>query len=463
MRVFSIRPLRSLAFLAAALPCALSAAAADDPDAPPPVIAPVTETDPAVLIPPEAIAESDVFTIAAVPSRMTFSTMTGLPPRTKETGGLWASWGEGVVASNGKYYVGIGDHRGIDGTCYLYEYDPATHQHRRVVDVAAVLGQKPGDWGHGKLHGRLDETRDGWIHFATYWGEHPDRLPADERAKIGGRLLRYNVHDGRVEDLGMPLPGDSFPMHATDTRRGIFHAVGLYGGYLAWDTVRKRALFAGALPEGITWDLRSTLIDPATGICYGSATNTHHIIAYDAGRNAFFTTSARIPDHPQPGVEKKPYIRSTTRRHLPDGSFLCQTYDGLMFKFFPDEQRTERIGLNWVEGLYSTSIALSPGGQYVYYAVGAHGQTWQYGCPIIQMDTRTYAKKVLAFLHPWYLERHGYTFGGTYSLCIDPGGTTLLMFWNGRFREKQEGDSFGHPAFLCLEIPAEERVETPRR
>ena len=130
-----------------------------------------------------------------------------------------------------------------------------------------------------------------------------------------------------------------------------------------------------------------------------------------------------------------------------------------MFKFFPDQQRTEYIGLNWVEGLYSTSMALSPGRRYVYYTVGAHGKTWQFGSPIIQMDTTTYAKKVIAFLHPFFHKKCGYSFGGSYSVRLDRKGERLLMFWNGRFRDSPEGESFGHPAFLHVEIPVSERIE----
>lgn len=435
----------------------LTLALAEDKDNQGKTIAPVIDQDPAMLVPPDDLKDNPAFAVAKEPPKITFSTLNGLPRRDSKTGGLWCSWGEGIVASNGKLYVGVGDHRGIDANCFLYEYDPPTHKHRQVLDMARLVGQKPGDYGHGKLHGRLDETPDGWIYMATYWGEHPDMPPA-ERSKIGGRLARYNVRTDTAEDLGMPLPGDSFPMHATDAARGVFHGLGLLGGYVAYDLHARRPLYAGPLPGDVTWELRSTLIDPKTGYCYGSETHTRRIVGYDPGRNVFFHTKATIPLHPETGKELKPWIRSYTRQRLLDGSFICQTYDGVMFKFFPDEERTELIGLNWVEGRYSTSMALSPDGRYLYYAVGAHGQTWQVGSPIIQMDTQTYARKVLAFLHPYYQQKYGYVFGGSYSVSLDQKAERLLIFWNGRFRSPEEkDDSFGHPTFMCLEIPAEER------
>lgn len=256
----------------------------------------------------------------------------------------------------------------------------------------------------------------------------------------------------------MPLPGDSFPMHATDTRRGIFHGLGLYGGYVAYDVVKRRALYSGPLPGDVTWDLRCTLIDPKTGKCYGSEIHTRRIVGYDPATNRFFHTKATIPDHPRPENEKRSHIRSYTPRRLQDGSFIAQTYEGVMFKFWPDEEKTEFIGLNWNDGLYATSIALSPDDRFIYYTVGAHGSTWEAGSPIIQMDTKSYQRKVLAFLHPYFQDKHGYVFGGSYSVLIDSKGANLLIAWNGRFRQAEEtGESFGHPSFMYLEIPADER------
>jgi hypothetical protein len=413
-----------------------------------------------MLIPPSGLEGGREFTVAARPPRITFSSIAGLPVLTKKTGGLWCSWGEGICASNGKFYAGVGDHRGFDANCYLYEYDPATHRHRQVLDVARVIRQKKGDWGHGKLHGRLDQLPDGWIYMGTYWGEDARRLGPDKVSRIGGRLLRYNPRTDTAEDLGMPLPGDSFPMHATDTRRGIFHAIGWYGNYFAYDLYARRPLYAGRLPGDLTWHYRATLVDPKTGKCYGSEFNGRRIVEYDPARNAFRHTRASVPVHPILGEKADPWIRSYTPRRLPDGSFIAQTYDGVMFKFWPDTERVEFIAINWGRGLYSTSMALSPGDRYLYFAVGAHGQTWEFGSPIIQFDTQSYTTKVIAFLHPYYQKKYGYVFGGSYSVCLDAAGENLLLTWNGRFRSAEEkGESFGHPSFMYVEIPPEERAE----
>lgn len=76
-----------------------------------------------------------------------------------DKGTLWSSWGDGCVARNGMYYTSIGDHRGTDANSFVYEYDPTTHKLRRVVDVARAIGQKPGSYGHGKIHSGPEQSR----------------------------------------------------------------------------------------------------------------------------------------------------------------------------------------------------------------------------------------------------------------------------------------------------------------
>jgi len=40
-------------------------------------------------------------------------------------------WGEGLVASNGRYDTAVGDDLGVDGNVYLYEYDPVSRNAAR--------------------------------------------------------------------------------------------------------------------------------------------------------------------------------------------------------------------------------------------------------------------------------------------------------------------------------------------
>jgi len=70
--------------------------------------------------------------------------------------------------------------------------------------------------------------------------------------------------------------------------------------------------------------------------------------------------------------------------------------------------------------------------------------------------------KVLAFLHPFYYEKYGYTVSGTFSVRLDDKGEKLFILWNGAFtdiKEGQKSDVFGLCSTMLIHIPANERVE----
>jgi len=413
----------------------------------------------AFLVPPPKLKDAADFVVAKRPPKILFCPVESLPPL-PEGKGLWSSWGQGILASNGKYYVGVGNHLGVDGNALLYEFDPQTGRQRVVLNLAEVLGLRPGEWGHGKLHGRLDELDDGRLVFATYWGEHPgENIRPEARRQIGGRLLTYNIHTGRVEDLGMPLGGDAWPMHATDTKRKRFFAIGVYSNFLVYDLAERRCLYAGTLPPGVDWDERVTLVDEATGACYGSDSSS--IFRFDPRAGVFCIKPGLMPRHPWTGQPTRP-IRCYTRRRCKDGAFYVQTYDGVLFRFYPDRWCVEPIGLNWGQGTYSPAMALSPDERYLYYSVDAHGNAFVHGSPVVQYDLQTNSRKVIAFLHPYYAEKYGYVFGGSYSIAISPDASKLVICWNGRFRAPgDQGESFGQPSFMVIHIPACERGASP--
>jgi hypothetical protein len=90
--------------------------------------------------------------------------------------------------------------------------------------------------------------------------------------------------------------------------------------------------------------------------------------------------------------------------------------------------------------------------------------SWADGAPIIQYDTQTGIKKVLAFLHPYYYDKYGYTNGGTFSIALDTEGSRLFVLMNGGFIDLQaqtpeSAGVFGHCSVLLVHIPESERVE----
>jgi len=64
------------------------------------------------------------------------------------------------------------------------------------------------------------------------------------------------------------------------------------------------------------------------------------------------------------------------------------------------------------------------------WAMTCHGVIELTGTPIVQYDTQTKRRKVLAFLEPFYEEKYGCTLKGTYSVAIDPAGDKLYATWN---------------------------------
>lgn len=435
-------------------------AATTPPPLPPRPEGRVIEQSADMLVRPAKLANSSDFVVATHPPKIEFCAMQGLPPLPKDHG-LWSSWGQGILASNGMFYVTVGNHLGINGHTYVYEYDPKTAEHHVVVDVFKQLGLHEGDYGHGKLHGRLDELDDGRLIFATYWGEHPPAsMPAEKKRTIGGHMLTYDIRTGAFEDLGMPVGGDSWPMHATDLKRKRFFAIGVFGNFVAYDLTARRAIFAGPLPATCQdWDPRDTLVDDATGCVFGSAGQANAMHRYDPEKNSFYTQTCFLPPHPRTHARIRP-IRCYTPKRTQDGVFYAMTYDGVMLRFHPDEVRAEVMGLNWEEGYYTASMAMSPGERYLYYTVAVHGEAFEHGSPVVQYDLKTGTKKALAFLHPYFQKKHGYVFGGSYSVCISPDGADLFIFWNGKFRgPNDESQSFGDPSFMVLHIPPEERAE----
>src|SRR5690606_11557810 len=119
----------------------------------------------------------------------------------------WSAWGDIEVASDGKVYVGSGNHgrnnqlpQNEGGYAFIYCWDPATRVLRQVVDVNKLLGVQEGDPTWSKVHAGIHEGKDGRIYFSctlnaggrsfqTKWTE---RVP-------GGQLFAYDPRTGQTE------------------------------------------------------------------------------------------------------------------------------------------------------------------------------------------------------------------------------------------------------------------------
>ena len=102
---------------------------------------------------------------------------------------------------------------------------------------------------------------------------------------------------------------------------------------------------------------------------------------------------------------------------------------------------------------------MSPKCRYLYYIAGSSsdsGKEW--GLPVIQYDTVTDSKKVIAFLFDYYHDVYGYKAGGTFGIELSEEGSLLVIQTNGAFASL-DGATFGHPAIFAVHIPESEREE----
>lgn len=398
-------------------------------------------------------------------------------PPAGNTVGPWSNWSQAVFhPQTSRFYSSLGDHGAYDAHIYIVEFDPAAGAVRCLPEVNAVLGRTRDEFSEGKIHGWLDFYPPGSpaLWFCTYWAKYPEPEEKDFATGYdGGHIMSLDVLSGDIVDYGVPLGRASWPYHRVDTRRGIMYAVGMFGEFLAWDIKEQKTLWAGYLPEGMKWWNRAILIDEETGFVYTSnqslADPDVHLLRYDPARNRFFKLEAAMPAGPpvKPGAKPaKSQMRAQTAARGPDGLFWGVTLNGELFSFDPAKEAVADRGENWPgEMRYTCSMARSPKGRYLYYVPGAHGRSAADGSAVVQYDTVTGTKKALAFLHPYYFDKYGYTMGGTFSIALDKAGERLFILMNGAFVDPAEQaelaspDVFGQAAVLLVHIPAGERVE----
>jgi len=230
-------------------------------------------------------------------------------------------------------------------------------------------------------------------------------------------------------------------------------------------------IYGAAPPQNITWYERGVMLDRDTGIVYttdskmypgGSLADRYrgdqHFVSYERRNNTFTVMNATVPPNPVTG--KTTAMRAHTKIKDDGGAFWCMDVSGAMFKFYPAEDRTEPVGINWgKEGKYTSNMCFSPGKRFIYYLPGADTHAYNYGTPVVQYDTRTNRKKVIAFLNDFYLDRYGYSPGGTYGLELDEKGESLFFYTNGCFTTKELKSGYGRPAIFHVHIPESEREE----
>jgi hypothetical protein len=364
--------------------------------------------------------------------------------------------------------MAVGDHRCKDGKVFIIEYDPVKKDQRIVVDVGQLCGWKPGQYVDGKIHGKMDVMPDGTLVAATWLGHDVTKEEVEHGYVRGGHLMTYNVFTGIAKYHGVPLYGDSWPYHSIDPRTGVMLAIGNEQVFMSYDTRTHKLLYGGRPPQGMIWNSRAMLLDDGTGLVYSTNTSKDHnftpnkedyyFVSFDQKNNLFRQLPCKVPVNPVTGLTSA--LRAYTEYRNPEGFFWCVDYQGTMFKFFPDEERTELVGVNWDDkGVYTTSMAMSPKYRYLYYVLSAQSQGHKWGTPVFQYDTKTGKKKALAFLAPFYHQTYGYLPGGTFGVELSEDGSLLVIHMNGKFAPVSPGSAYGQCSIFAVHIPASEREE----
>ncbi|MFC1606998.1 hypothetical protein ACFL47_03415 [Candidatus Latescibacterota bacterium] len=427
------------------------------------------------------------FTMAKEAPDVDFAPVRNIHPEFQLDGiGEWTHWGEVSRGPNGCFYMGVGNHRkgGTENVLLLIEYDPIKKEQRIAVDVGGFLGWKPGEYTDTMLHGNMNFLPDGRLVAATWFGHKgPKNMPEEavNSSWYGSWVFTYNIHTWVAESHGIPMLNGTWSMHSTDPRTGILMAVGIgyaegypderwtnrdtgyhYRGqhyFMAYDVDDRKVHYAGLPPGNIDLSERASLIDPRTGLFYSSDShNGSNIVCYDQRTNRWRDLKCKIPLNPATG--KNDILRAYTYRPTPEGIFYCMDMIGTFFSFHPEEERTELLGVSWhKEGIYTASVAMSPGCRYIYYLPDAHGHHPELGQPVVQYDTDTKKKKVLAFLSPFYHEKYGYVTKGSYGIELNEDGSQLFALMNGTFNPKYGKGRYSHPSIFIVNIPESERRE----
>lgn len=376
-------------------------------------------------------------------------------------GKLWSVWGDGS-AHGSKYYTSIGDHDSPRGEAHIYEYDSQTKKIRLLMNVKKFLEQ-PGmmprgmDYTPGKVHCRVDMGSDGWIYFSTHRGSTNDNT-TDARGYKGDHIYRIHPATGKQEIVASyPMPKHTIPASVLDPRRMIF-----YGGtspgndvadqgvwFIAYD-VKNNKLLKKA-PNGFD---RYAIWSASSGCVYWKPKeeNTNNNNAGGTGFKYDPKTNTISP------VQNVPVVRTCTE----------ETKNGIVYGFTQDNTNiwafnTKTEALTTVgPGMvathsYVTSMDIDPiTERYIYYVPGAHGGAASDGTPVVQYDLKTKKRKIIAFLHPFYTEKHHYTPDGTFGTAISPDGSMLYITWNGKRLVNER--SWDTSAMTVIHIPKTERL-----
>ncbi|MDP9019427.1 MAG: hypothetical protein M3N25_01265 [Actinomycetota bacterium] len=359
-------------------------------------------------------------------------------PHPDYEGELWSQWGQGLASADGLFYSAVGDHCGVNGDAYLYEYDAFRSSLRLREHVLSLVDHEPGAWGYGKIHAPMVAGPDGAVYTTTYWGTD-DGLEY-ENGYEGDLLLRLDTSTGEWTSLGVPVPEHGIPSLAGYAEKGL-----LYGEAADPDAEPKKGLFfvydtkAGEVVfemDKAGKGFRSVMVD-GEGRAYFS-TGDRRLHVYDP------TTNEAIPFREDlPGA----WLRASSQP-APDGTVYGVTRNPDTLFALRSSGEIDELGP--VRG-YVASLALAPDGEQLFYVPEAHGKSWEQGTPLVAVDTRTGEEKVVVELNELAEDQLDLRLGGSYNVAVDPSGDRVYVGLNAAAPDADE--TFGTVVLAVIELP----------
>lgn len=369
-------------------------------------------------------------------------------PLPQYPGNPWSHWGEGVLASNGRYYTGIGDHLGADGNAFLYEYDPKVRTLRAVGDVLQAYGRHDnGTWGYGKIHGRIDEDRCGLLYFSTYWGTRRGGLRYAGSYQ-GDLLMRYNPKSQQLISLGVPMPTMGTPSTRLWSEGGLLYGEANHPVTKKTDWPDGKRFWVYDLGRQKIIYRSETLIDHGSG----------REIALDHDGRAYYSGAGRelLRYDPKTNTEDKAAtfhydgkLRASTRPAADGMVFLTTKKEHHAYLFDPaNADLTDLASLP----ADTASLALAASGEEAYFSPGAHGQGLSLGFPLMAIN-RSGKMRTIVKLGPLIGTAGAPHPAGTYSISTDPKrpGDVYILANAGPLGAEEE--AFGQPMIIVVHLP----------
>ncbi|MET0421835.1 MAG: hypothetical protein ABW073_09010 [Acidimicrobiia bacterium] len=352
--------------------------------------------------------------------------MVRYPRPDRPSGGSnpWSQWGQGLVLQDGRFLSAIGDHRGRDGNSYLFVYEPQTKELTRFADVSALTEHEPGDWGFGKVHGQIVPGKCGTAWFATYWGTRVD-IKYNSRYE-GDALFRIDTATLETTLADVPVPQHGIPSLASGPKPGLLYGEAVdpfaegsrgheEGAFFVYDTTTGTVIHRSDDREHSTF--RNVLVD-GKGHAYVAAEDGK-LLRYVPGADGLEDAGMRLPGG---GPLRASSVPS------PDGTVygVTQAVDDSGDRLFALEPDGSIRSLGKAKG-YTASLALSSDGSRLYYVPGAHGDAFEQGTPVIEVDTQTGKQRTVVELNPLAEQHLHLTLGGSYDVALDRRRNVLYV------------------------------------